>query len=80
MGLNEKMLTDNLILTVVLAFAEYKRGMIVGRTQTGKAVARQDPTFRTADQRSLRRSEFSFPVPTGAGQDLPPNYRYDMDQ
>ena len=38
--------TGNLILTVMLAFAEYERGMIVERTQTGKAVARQDPNFR----------------------------------
>jgi DNA invertase Pin-like site-specific DNA recombinase len=29
----------------MLAFAEYERGMIVERTQTGKAVARQDPNF-----------------------------------
>ena len=36
----------NLILTVMLAFAEYERGMIVERTQTGKAVARQNPNFR----------------------------------
>ena len=39
-------LTGNLILTVMLAFAEYERGTIVERTQTGKAVARQDPNFR----------------------------------
>ena len=30
----------------MLAFAEYERGTIVERTQTGKAVARQDPNFR----------------------------------
>ena len=46
MGLIENTLTGNLILTVMLAFAEYERGMIVERTQTGKAVARQDPSFR----------------------------------
>ena len=46
MGLVENTLTGNLILTVMLAFAEYERGMIVERTQTGKAVARQDPSFR----------------------------------
>lgn len=39
MGLIENTLTGNLILTVMLAFAEYERGMIVERTQTGKAVA-----------------------------------------
>lgn len=30
----------------MLAFAEYERGMIVERTQTGKAVAKQDPNFK----------------------------------
>lgn len=35
MGLVENTLTGNLILTVMLAFAEYERGMIVERTQTG---------------------------------------------
>ena len=46
MGLIENTLTGNLILTVMLAFAEYERGMIVERTQTRKAVARQNPNFR----------------------------------
>ena len=46
MGLIENTLTGNLILTVMLAFAEYERGMIVERTQTGKAVAKQDPNYR----------------------------------
>lgn len=46
MGLVENTLTGNLILTVMLAFAEYERGMIVERTQTGKAVARQNPNYR----------------------------------
>ena len=45
MGLAENTLTGNLILTVMLAFAEYWRGMIVERIQTGKVVARQDPNF-----------------------------------
>ena len=46
MGLIENTLTGNLILTVMLAFAEYERGMIVERTQTGKMIARQNPDFR----------------------------------
>ena len=46
MGLVENTLTGNLILTVMLAFAEYERGMIVERTQTGKAVAKQDPNIK----------------------------------
>ena len=46
MGLIENTLTGNLILTVMLAFAEYERGMIVEHTQTGRAIARQDPNYR----------------------------------
>lgn len=46
MGLIENTLTGNLILTVMLAFAEYERGMIVERTQTGKAIAKADPSFK----------------------------------
>lgn len=46
MGVIEDTLTGNLILTIMLAFAEYERGMIVERTQTGKAIARQNPEFR----------------------------------
>ena len=44
-GLVENTLTGNLILTVMLAFAEYERGMIVERTQTGKILARQNPEY-----------------------------------
>lgn len=46
MGLIENTLTGNLILTVMLAFAEYERSMIVERTQTCKAAASQDPNFK----------------------------------
>lgn len=47
MGLVENTLTGNLILTVMLAFAEYERGMIVERTKTGKIVAKaNNPDWR----------------------------------
>lgn len=46
MGTIENNLTGNLILTVMLAFAEYERGMIVERTQAGRAIARQNPNYR----------------------------------
>ena len=46
MGTIENNLTGNLILQVMLAFAEYERGMIVERTQTGRAIARQNPNYR----------------------------------
>lgn len=46
MGTIENNLTGNLILHVMLAFAEYERAMILERTQTGRAIARQNPNFR----------------------------------
>ena len=44
-GLIENTLTGNLILTVFLAFAEFERGMILERTQNGKALAKMQPGF-----------------------------------
>lgn len=46
MGRIDNTLTGNLILQIMLAFAEYERGMIVERTQSGKAIARQNPNYR----------------------------------
>lgn len=45
-GLVENTLTGNLILTVMLAFAEYERGTIVERTQSAKIALRQNPDFK----------------------------------
>lgn len=55
MGLIEDTNIGRLILTVMLAFAEYERGMIVERTQMGKAIARQNPNFK--DGRPKKYSE-----------------------
>ena len=57
MGLIENTLTGNLILTVLLAFAEYERGMIMERTQTGKAVARLDPNYREGRPKKFTKSQ-----------------------
>ena len=57
MGLIENTLTGNLILTVMLAFAEYERGMIVERTQTGKAIARQDPNYREGRPKKFHKAQ-----------------------
>lgn len=46
MGLIEDTNIGRLILTILLAFAEYERGMIIERTQLGKAIAKQNPDFR----------------------------------
>src|SRR6476620_3225610 len=46
MGLVEDTPTGRLILSVMLAIAEFERDMIVERTQEGKAIAKQNPEFR----------------------------------
>lgn len=46
MGLIEDTPTGRLILSVMLAFAEFERDMIVERTQEGKAFAKQRDDFR----------------------------------
>ena len=57
MGLIENTVTGNLILTVMLAFAEYERGMIVERTQTGKQVAKQNPAFHEGRPRKYSSAQ-----------------------
>lgn len=46
MGLVENTPTGKLIFSVMSAFAEFERDMIVERTQEGKAIARQRDDFR----------------------------------
>lgn len=46
MGLIEDTSIGRLILTVLLAFAEYERSMIVERCAAGKSIARQDPNYK----------------------------------
>lgn len=46
MGLVEDTNIGHLILTIMLAFAEYERSMIVERCASGKAIAKQDPSYK----------------------------------
>lgn len=46
MGLIENTPMGRLIVTNLLAFAEFERAMIIERTQGGKAIAKQNPNFR----------------------------------
>lgn len=46
MGLIEKTPMGELIVTNLLAFAQFERAMIIERTQAGKAIAKQNPGFR----------------------------------
>lgn len=45
MGRLDNTVTGKLILTIMLAFAEFERAQIIERTQTGKSIARQDPGY-----------------------------------
>lgn len=46
MGLIEDTAMGRLIVTNLLAFAEFERAMIVERTQSGKEMAKQNPNYR----------------------------------
>lgn len=46
MGIVDDTPMGKMVLTVMLAFAEYERDMIVQRTAEGKAVARENPEWR----------------------------------
>lgn len=46
MGLIEDTAMGRLIITNLLAFAEFERAMIIERTQSGKAIAKQKADFR----------------------------------
>ena len=60
MGLVENTLTGNLILTVMLAFAEYERGMIVERTQSAKMILRQNPDFKDGRPRKFTDAQIKL--------------------
>lgn len=62
MGLVEDTNIGRLILTVMLAFAEYERGMIVERTQTGKAIARQNLGYREGRPRKYTEAQIKHAV------------------
>jgi len=46
MGLVENTPVGRLMMTMLFAFAEFERDVIIERTQAGKAIARQKPGFR----------------------------------
>ena len=58
-GLIENTLTGNLILTVFLAFAEFERGMIIERTQAGKALARTQAGYHEGRPRKYTPAQIT---------------------
>jgi DNA invertase Pin-like site-specific DNA recombinase len=57
MGLVEDTPTGRLILTIMSAFAEFERDMIVERTQEGKAIARQRDDFREGRPKKFKKAQ-----------------------
>lgn len=57
MGLIEDTPTGRLILSVMLAFAEFERDMIVERTQEGKAIAKQKGDFREGRPKKFTKKQ-----------------------
>lgn len=57
MGLVEDTPTGRLILSVMLAFAEFERDMIVERTQEGKAIAKQRDDFREGRPKKFKKGQ-----------------------
>lgn len=57
MGLIDHTPTGKLILTVMLAFAEFERDMIVERTQEGRVLARRDPNYKEGRKKKFTRAQ-----------------------
>jgi len=60
MGLIENTPTGRLILTVMAAFAEFERDMIVERTQAGKAIAKTKEGFREGRPKSFTETQINM--------------------
>ncbi len=57
MGLMDDTPTGRLIRTVMLAFAEFERDMIMQRTREGKEVARQKSDYREGRPKKYSRAQ-----------------------
>ncbi|TCN18936.1 recombinase family protein [Mesobacillus foraminis] len=57
MGLVEDTPTGNLIFSIMSAFAQFERDMIVERTQEGKAIAKQKNDFREGRPRKHSKQQ-----------------------
>lgn len=62
MGLLDNTPTGKLILTVMLAFAEFERDMIVQRTQEGKAIAKQKEGFKEGRPKKYTKAQLEHAI------------------
>ena len=59
MGLIEDTPMGNLIVTNLLAFAEFERSLIIERTQQGKEIARQNPNFKEGRPKKYNQAKIN---------------------
>lgn len=57
MGVIEDSVMGRLIVTNLLAFAEFERAMIIERTQRGKVIAKQNPDFKEGRPRKYTQKQ-----------------------
>ena len=62
MGLIENTPMGRLIVTNLLAFAEFERSMILERTQSGKAIAKQRDDFREGRPKTYGKKQINHAV------------------
>ena len=62
MGLIEDTPMGRLIVTNLLAFAEFERAMIIERTQSGKAIAKQKKDFREGRPRVYGKKQIGHAI------------------
>lgn len=59
LGILDNSSISTLMRDVLLCFAQFKRDMIVERTQEGKAIERQRPDYREGRPRKYNRKHIS---------------------
>lgn len=62
MGVIENTPTGRLIFNIMMSFAEFERDMIVERTQEGKMIARQDPSFREGRPKKFSKQQIEHAI------------------
>ena len=62
MGLVEDTNIGRLILTIMLAFAEYERSMIVERCTSGRAIAKQNPNYKEGRPKKYTKVQLEHAV------------------
>ena len=59
MGLMDNTPTGKLIRTILLAFAEFERDLIIERTQEGKEIAKLDPSYKEGRPLKYKREQLN---------------------